>query len=291
MNVFSLFEKHDGKYVISLGNFDGLHSGHMAVVDTAKKLAKDKNALVAMFTIRKTASGDRIYSYKEFTLKAKSLSIDAIIYANFDDGIYSLKKNEFLSLIFRNFDICGLVCGEDYTFGHLREGNVSDLEKFCEAADVDLRVCKLKTCGDEKISSSGIRKLLLAGDIKRANALLNGDYFLIGTVQKGRSEGKKLGFPTLNVAWSDEKLRLPPGVYKTTTYIDGKGYRSLTSVGDAPTFGVEEFKTETYVLGFNKDIYGQDVTICFDKYLRKLIKFDSAEHLVGQLKKDIETYD
>ena len=294
MKVFSLFEKTNEKFVICLGQFDGLHLGHKKVIESAKTLAAKVGAEVALFTIVKPRyEGTMILSFDELVLKAGSLAVDAVIYATAEeDNIYSVDKDDFLNYLTGNFSVVGLVFGEDYTFGKGAAGNAEYLITYCESHAIKYVKQPLYLFdGRFKISSSLIREYLVMGDVHDANELLGDEYFIMGKVLHGRRIGRQMGFPTINVRPSDQKIPLAEGVYKTKVFFDGNYYRSITSVGVAPTFDYLISTVETYIIDFDEDIYDKTVVIYFDKFIRKLRGFASAEKLAEQIEKDLKVYD
>ena len=188
----------------------------------------------------------------------------------------------------RNFNPVAIVCGEDYTFGKNREGTAEYLQNFCLNNGIVCRIAPILYAHGEKISSTLIKKLLSEGNVKTANALIGGKYFISGKVLHGRAVGRTIGFPTLNVEIPPQKAPLKTGVYATETIIDGKRYKSVTNYGSAPTFDETKVLSETFVTGFNADIYGKEVIVEFIGYLREDVKFDSVESLKKQLDEDVK---
>ena len=150
-----------------------------------------------------------------------------------------------------------------------------------------IKVVKLKK--DEngsKISSTAIKNYLDCGDILSVNTLLGDNYFIKGKVVSGKKVGKSLGFPTANIKISSEKYLLKQGVYYTFTIIDGKLLDAITNVGAQPTFDGEEYIVETYINGFDGDLYSKTLTVYFIERIRDVVKFDSVSQLKEQLQKD-----
>ena len=294
MKTYSLFEKTDFDVVIALGQFDGLHLGHKYLLEKARILAEKNNAKLALFTIKKESYVSfMVLSFDELLFKAEKIGLEAVIYAceNSDD-IYSVTKDEFLRLLKTNFRLKGLVCGEDYTFGKDREGDALAVSKFCEENNLDFEMVELYKRNGHKISSTDIRNYLQMGAVEAANNYLGDEYFIMGKVLKGRRVGRQMGFPTANIRISPQKMEIAYGVYKTKILVEGKLYDSITNVGYSPTFDFPLPTVETYILNFNKDIYDCTVVVFFEKFLRKLCKFDTMKQLTEQIQKDIsENYD
>jgi len=292
MRTLSIFEKTNENFVVCLGQFDGIHIGHRTIIDSAAKLAKENGCDVALFTIKKQDNcKSLVLSFDELTFAAEQSGIDSVIYACVEENIYSVTKEEFLRLLTSNFNIKGLVFGEDYTFGYGAEGNADVLSRYCDEKGIPYVKKPLLYVNGVKVSSTAIRENLKKGDIAAANALLGGKYMMIGEVLSGRHVGVKIGFPTMNIIPSAQKIEIKDGVYKTTAVVEGKAYIAITSVGAAPTFGYTVKKVETYIPDFDKQVYGERIIIYFDRFIREIRRFDSAEQLSEQIKEDLKTYD
>ena len=166
-------------------------------------------------------------------------------------------------------------------------GKVDDLKDFCFLKGIKVDVVSQVIFGGEKVSTSLIKEKLASGQIEQANELLTLPYFITGEVKRDRQVGRKLGFPTANISLNAQKTPLKLGVYHTAVEIDGKRYNCITNFGARPTFGLNEVLTETYIDGFDGDLYGKTLSVYFKKFLRELIKFNSADELIAQLKKDL----
>jgi riboflavin kinase/FMN adenylyltransferase len=140
----------------------------------------------------------------------------------------------------------------------------------------------------ETVSSTAIREALAGGDLKRVNSLIGRSFSLCGRVSRGAGRGTKLDFPTANLDIDPEQALPADGVYATWAYIDGKAYESMTNIGRRPTFGGGESAVEVYILGYQGDLYGQELKIDIIERLRGEKQFDSAEALRQQIAKDIE---
>ncbi len=292
---FDFNSKQNIKAVIALGFFDCLHIGHRKIIETVKESALKFDATPAFFTFKndagKTLGFNRkcVFTYNERLIKAERLGIKAAISCDFDEKLKTTSALNFLNILKNNFNPIHIVCGFDYTFGKNAEGNVGTLKNFCDKNHIKLSVCDEQKYEDEKISTSGIRRLLSYGDIKKANLLLGDDYSLCGVVKKGRQVGRRLGFPTANVYFPEEKSPLKYGVYHTYAFLKDKRYEGITNYGNRPTFGLnDEVLTETFFDEFNGDLYGENIEIRFVDYIRPIEKFISENELADRLKKDLE---
>lgn len=285
------------KTVLALGYFDGAHAGHRAVISAAKDLAIKLNAALTVFTfhgnLRLAVGKGGFLTDKRLLTDAErekiyvSLGADKTYFAPTTAGYLKKGARAFLNDLNRKFNVAAYVCGEDYTFGKNAAAGVADLIKYAAAkGQTVLAVKTLYACG-EKVSSSAIKKLLYAGEIEKANALLEYPYFITGEVTRGRGVGKKLGFPTANLTYPADKCEVKEGVYAGKIIICGTEYKAVINYGAKPTFGDGEKSVEAHAIDFSGDLYGKTVRVCFEKRLRDIKKFASAAELSEQLEKDV----
>ncbi|MBO5926783.1 MAG: riboflavin biosynthesis protein RibF [Clostridia bacterium] len=275
--------------VLCLGYFDALHKGHIKIINTAKNYAKKINAEteVFVFTGGKNNTPD-LFTFEERLIKFKILGVDAVIYQELNKEFMAKSKEEFLKELFSYYNVKAIVVGKDYTFGKNAEGNVEFLKEYLNNIGVSLLVCDDILDGlREKISTKNIKSLILKGDVLNANNLLGSNYFISGTVKKGKGLGQTIGFPTANVEVQNDKLLVKKGVYVTCTIINGKLYSSITNVGNQPTVNGKNELIETYIHNFNGDLYGKKITVYFVERIRDIFKFSDLNELKSQLKKDL----
>lgn len=289
--------------VIALGYFDSVHLGHKKVIESAINKAKELGAKTVVFTFQgnlKAAigSGDEktVFSAKEREEFIKSLGVDEIYFAPVDMNFLSMGKLAFLNLLNRKYNIKCYVSGNDYHFGKFGKGGVDDIKSYAKKNGQDYIVVDTFNLEGQKVSTTAIKKLLDSGDVSAAAALLGRAYTVCGTVFEDRKVGHKLGFPTANVKIDKDKHRLKDGVYSGTINLDGKTYKTVINYGARPTFDLTEKLLEAHVIDFNGQLYGKEITLSFDRYLRDIKKFGSQEELKKQLEMDIavakgENYD
>ncbi|MEG1509105.1 MAG: bifunctional riboflavin kinase/FAD synthetase [Clostridia bacterium] len=286
--------KLNDKIVIALGFFDSLHIGHKELISKCKKIATNKNIKSAIFTFNNNplaffdSLAKEIFTYEEREFKLQKYNLDYIVSANFDNDFANLSPVSFFNILTTNFNIDTIIVGEDYTFGKNAKGDILLLQELCDKANIALYVASL--VGDDfgKIASRDIREYLKAGKLQKANYYLGEPYFIIGVVNKGRGEGKKIGFPTINIKIDKQKLIIKEGVYVTNTIVDGKKHLSITNVGAHPTFDDYNCNIETYIIDFNSDLYNKKICVEFVLKIRDIKKFDSVEALKNQLTEDSE---
>jgi riboflavin kinase/FMN adenylyltransferase len=281
--------------IITIGTFDGVHKGHEIVFN---QLKNNLNLIPIVITFNKSPkeiiNDDPIQSIYEVGTKKKlikNLGVKEIISIDFDDSIKSLKANEFVSLLKEYLKLKVLVIGEDTTIGKDKIGKKNGLSDLLLKFDANLKLIEIKESNKKKISSSKIKKEILNGNFKEVNENLSNKYFIEGAIVEGKKLGRKLGYPTANLNFSNEIVVPKDGIYKTISILGDKSYNSITSIGNNPTFN-EELKTvETYIIDFDKDIYNQKLKIVFIDFFREQIKFDNEEDLIIQMNKDLKNYE
>jgi riboflavin kinase/FMN adenylyltransferase len=212
--LLDYYKGYTGGIVIALGYFDSVHKGHRVLISKAKELAKKNGAECAVFTfsdnLYKAVGGTepQIYTFEDRQDIIYTLGAEHILAVKPDKEFIMLSPTAFLNGLIERFNVKGIVCGSDFKFGVYAEGDLNYLNKFLTQSSISLIIIDLVKFMQQKISSSDIRRLIINGEIARANELLNSPYMVMGTVIKGRGEGRNLGFPTVNVTLSEDKLRL-----------------------------------------------------------------------------------
>ncbi|MDY4549282.1 MAG: riboflavin biosynthesis protein RibF [Candidatus Enterosoma sp.] len=281
--------KVNGSLVIGL--FDGVHLGHQELIQEAKKDQREITCLTfssAMAHSIEHKSGGLLLTEDEKEEKLKELGISRELVLPFDKETKNTSKEAFLSFL-QSLSPTRIIVGEDFTFGKNIEGKAKDLFSLKEKG-IEITILSLKEQDGEKISSSRIRRLLLDGNVEKAKELLSYPFFYTGEVKAGKHNGKRIGFPTVNIEVEPLKVKLKEGVYLTKTSVLGHTYLSMTNVGNHPT--IDPLSTsiiETYLLGFDEEIYGKTIRVEFFSFLRPQQKFNSVNELHSQLQQDQET--
>ena len=289
-------EKH--ATAVALGNFDGVHIGHKFLLENNIKKAKENNLKSSVFLFSnhtktilnksKKSEVNFLTSFKQKTKILEELGIDIVYTMDFDEQIMKLSPEMFVIEILVNRLNAKLVTvGFNYKFGYKAKGDGEYLKKLGQTYGFHVDIMNPIYVDNEIVSSTSIRKLIKAGNIEKANKFLGRSFSLIGTVVRGSSRGRKLGFPTANIKLNDRYVVPHTGVYKTYTTIGSKKFLSLTNIGYNPTFNEDELKIETHILDFNKHIYGYSIKVEFVEFIRDDIKFDTVDDLKNQMKKDL----
>ncbi len=280
--------------VIALGNFDGVHRGHIELIKKAIEDAKKLNIKSSLLLFNEHTDNLVKVGKKEIitTNKTKfeileNLGVDIIYLINFTKEFMAYSPIMFLKdFLAYNLKIRGVVVGYDYTYGYKKSGNVDFLNKNKELFK-SIHVIEQVSYEGEKISSSRIRSLIEEGKVKEANNLLSRPYKLIGRIIHAKGLGKKMGYPTANLELVDNFVIPKYGVYDTDIIINGKKFKASTNIGTNPTVEHDGIKIEAHILDFDEDIYGEIVELELLEFVRPELKFDSIEELFEQIAKDV----
>jgi riboflavin kinase/FMN adenylyltransferase len=279
---------------ITIGNFDGVHSGHQEIIKNIKKRCEKNGSSFVLITfnphplrILRPKDNFLINTYEEKFELLSTLGVDYYYEIPFTRDLSTLSPTQFLEdYIFVNKSLKYIYMGHDFAFGANKEGDFNFVSKFCENVDV-IKLEEFKN-DETNISSSKIRSLIEVGDIECTNKLLNRSFYLNGTVIKGAGRGRQIGFPTANIDYSCERITPAIGVYVTSVEVRGMIYHSITNIGINPTFKESSEKTvETNIFDFSEDIYGEELKVLFHKRVRNEKKFSSVNELVEQISKDV----
>lgn len=285
--------KITGKRVIALGFFDGVHLGHREILRQAVAEAKRLSLPSAVFTFYSESEGlkgeKRIYPTADKISLIGECGIDEVILADFAE-VKSLSAEDFIRKTLTDDLGCALaLSGKDFRFGSRAAGDTSLLKETLTALGADL-ICPEDVKSDgEKISSSKVKSLLEEGNVRAAALLLGAPYFVKSEVKKGLGLGKTFGFPTVNTELSPTLTALPNGVYKCKVRTETSSFNALANVGTCPTVSDREKHMETYILGYDGNLYGEKITISFLDFIRSEKRFSSVEELKKQIKVDIIT--
>ena len=285
-----------GGYV-TIGNFDGVHRGHVPLFKKISHQAKAENRKSVVITFdphpKKILNPEIKPFYLITTIEEKirlieQQGIDAVLIIPFSLEFSSITSEEFIrQILWDKLRIRKIFIGHDYTFGKNRQGNETFLKTFGKKLGFEVAVINAVTLGVEAISSTRLRFAILGGDVKTAAALLGRPYNISGIVIEGKKRGRLLGFPTANIK-PDKELMPARGVYAVTVQFDERQYRGVLNIGLNPTFADVALSMEVYLIDFNENIYGKRLNVCFIDRIRDEVKFDGPEQLIEQIKRDID---
>ena len=261
-----------------IGNFDGLHLGHQMLIKDGKR----DNLKLTIITFEGLNKKDGYLTNTEQRIKLiESLGVDYLIVLYYP-RIRLVFFHEFIKIM-KKLKIKEVTCGKDFRFGYKAEGDSFDLQKHFK-----LKLVEFYEYNRLKVSTSVIKEMLLDGNLAEANTLLSYPYTIIGKVFSGNKIGRTLGYPTANIYY-DNYLLPKNGVYVVNVIVRGIEYRAMANIGYNPTLNLQEKRRlEVHIIDFNDDIYDEEISVSFLKYLRGETKYSSKQDLINSLKETVE---
>ena len=281
--------------VLSLGMFDGVHFGHISIINLLKSVAHENNLETAILTFwphpRKVFNpNDEIKLLNTLNEKLNLLenaNLDVVFLKSFDENFRNLTGEEFVrQILVQKLNVKHIIIGHDHVFGKNKSGNFELLQKLSKELDFVVQQLDAVKEGEFNISSTKIRNCLANGNIIGANKMLGYHYSVSGKVIDGKKLGRTIGYPTANIEVDELKLLPKKGAYIVEVYVKNKFYKGMLSIGTNPTVNGDKLTVEVYILDFNKDIYGEEITVKFRDFLHEEIKFESLEKLIERLDED-----
>ena len=281
--------------VLSLGMFDGVHFGHISIINLLKSVAQENNLETAILTFwphpRKVFNpNDEIKLLNTLNEKLNLLenaNLDVVFLKSFDENFRNLTGEEFIrQILVEKLNVKHIIIGHDHVFGKNKSGNFELLQKLSKELDFVVQQLDAVKEGEFNISSTKIRNCLANGNIIGANKMLGYHYSVSGKVIDGKKLGRTIGYPTANIEVDELKLLPKKGAYIVEVYVKNKFYKGMLSIGTNPTVNGDKLTVEVYILDFNEYIYGENITINFRDFLHEEIKFESLEKLIERLDED-----
>lgn len=298
--IFSLDEikKPFKNPVLTIGNFDGVHRGHLGLFNKVKERAKAVGGQSIVMTfephpakVMRPGNGPLLITPTDQKLELmEQAGIDVVICVPFDLAFAAISAEDFVKdILVTKIGIKEMVVGYDYTFGYQRQGNLELLRKMGQELGFLVQVIGPVEINQNPVSSTSIRQLVQAGQIKEAKDQLGRDFQINGKVVQGQGRGKKLlGFPTANLYWADA-LYPKPGVYAVRVTLEGRTYYGVTNVGYNPTFENQVLSIETHIFDFAMNIVDKTIKIEFIERIRDEKKFQNIKELSNQIALDIRS--
>jgi len=290
------FEKLSKNPVLTIGNFDGVHKGHLALFNKVKERASNIGGQSVVMTfephpikVMMPGKGPPLITPTQQKLRLiENAGIDFILCIPFTEKFAKISPRDFVKgLLVDKIGIKEIVVGHDYSFGHKRQGNIELLQEMGNDLGFIVHVVEPVFLDHTLVSSTSVRNLVQDGNLSESKRLLGRDYQVCGTVVKGKDRGARLlGIPTANLKLIDE-LTPKLGVYAVKVLIDDQIYNGLTNIGYNPTFGNNFFSIETHVLDFSGDLLGKTIRVNFIERLRDEKTFKSIEDLAEQINQDV----
>lgn len=282
------------RLVMAVGNFDGLHLGHQAVIGRAVEVARQREYTSAVLTFQQhprsvlqpdnppqllLPPGDKIR-------RIEQMGVEVLIHLPFTPALALLSPEEFIGhILCEELNLSQIVVGEDFRFGKDRRGTSDLLNQLGEKLNFQVIVIPPVRIGDQVVSSTFIRQLLKQGQVREASVFLNRDYEVVGKVIPGDARGRQLGFPTANLE-VDNELIPREGVYAAWVVFEGKRHAGMVNIGCRPTFAGSFSLLEVHLIDLEADLYGKTLNVHFVERLRSEKAFPDAAALRRQLEED-----
>ncbi len=277
---------------VALGNFDGVHLGHAAVLRAAHAGRPDAPRAVLTFEphprafFRPQDPPFRLTLAPERAAALEALGVELLYQLPFDASLSYLSAEAFIAeILHEGFGAVHLACGADFAFGHRRGGDVSLLAARAEALGMGLSVVPAVADAEGPVSATRIRRLLQDGYPERAARLLGRPHTIRGEVMHGDARGRTIGFPTANIPLG-QHLEPARGVYAVTSTINGAAVKGVANIGQRPTVGGTESRLEVHFFDLSADLYGQELSIALHRFIREERKFEGLDALKAQIAED-----
>ena len=276
---------------VALGNFDGMHVGHMAVLEAAKSFESEGLLPVAVLFDEhslKAITGKAPAMLMTVTernriINENGLRIETLVF----NEIRDLSPSDFVEkILVGRLGAAAVCCGYNYRFGKGASGTAQTMSEICGRLGLQCRVSGEVDVDRCAVSSTKIRGFIENGEIEKANKMLGRPFGFSSRVIDGDKRGRVLGFPTINQIIPEELAMPRFGVYQSVVTVKGEKFKGVTNVGKRPTVGTEKILSETHILDFDRDIYGENVDVRLIKFIRPEKKFSSFDELARQIKSD-----
>jgi len=294
---FNIFKNHQ-QSIILIGNFDGIHLGHQKLFKLANSYKRKFKLNIGVVTFEpmpkmyfnKMIKNFRLSNTSQKNKILNSLGVDFIITKKFDKNFSKIKSKFFIKdILFKKLKAKYIFVSDNFKFGNKREGDVKQLLKNEKIYDYKIVKPKPLILGKKVISSTYIRSLLEKGNLEKANKALTRNWSIEGIVQKGRQQGKKIGFPTCNIDIKDYVIAMP-GVYAVKVYKKNskRPLKAIANLGYRPTFDQNKILLEVHIFNFSGNLYNKYLTVKFIRFIRKEKKFINVNQLRKQIQIDLK---
>ena len=292
------YTNHSVGAVATIGNFDGVHLGHQAVIEKIIHKSKELNLPTMVVAFEPSAkeyflkenAPARLTNFREKFRLLRELGIDQFICLKFNHSLSSMQAENFVKeVLIERLKIKFLCVGDNFRFGKNRQGDFKLLQQLTKQFHYQVEDTQSFNLDGQRVSSTLIREYLADGKLQEAKQMLGREYSMSGRVIHGDKNGRTIGFPTANIPIKRMKSAVN-GVYAVQTSMqNGSNYYGVANIGHRPTIGGTRTQLEVHIFGFSQDIYGEHIEVTFRKKIRDEKKFDSFDELKNQIKLDAQS--
>ena len=283
--------------LLTVGVFDGVHRGHLSLVNSLTSTARKRGLLDGLVTFPPHPQAVLQPDHETLMLTSpdekvellKEAGASLVVPLTFTRALSDLSPQQFVTLLAKHLKMAGLILGPDFGLGKDRSGTIVTLEKLGSQMGFSVESVPPYVLGGMIVSSTVIRQAIARGDVETASHLLGRHFSMTGKIVSTSKRGTNLGFPTANLDAEQGRALPHNGVYATIAHVRGHRYSSVTNVGMRPTFGDTKHLVETHLLDFGEDIYGTALKVEFVARIRDEIAFETPDQLVAQIRKDVES--
>lgn len=275
--------------------FDGAHLGHQSIINQLKKVSLAKNLETGILTFwphpRKIFNPEfdlkLLNTIEEKTYFLEKHGVQNLFLKEFNEEFRNLTGEEFVKkILIEKLNVKHLIIGHDHTFGKNKSGDFDLLKKMAPEFGFEVEQVEAVDFREKHISSTQIKNALLAGNVKEANEMLGYVYSVSGMVIHGKKIGRTIGYPTANLEINPLKILPKNGAYIVDVFVKNQHLKGMLSIGTNPTVSGNSLSVEVYILDFEEDIYGQQISVNFREFLHNELKFESIEKLIERLDED-----
>ncbi len=292
MRIYRDWEPAGAPLAVALGSFDGLHRGHQAVIGQVLNRPGQVPAVVTFDENPSAVLGGQsvplLMTNEEKAHELEKMGVEVLYLLPFSH-ICHMQPERFFERLQKDLQAKTISCGFNFRFGDKGRGDTKLLTALCAGAQVQLKVMAAVEDGAQPVSSTRIRALVQQGNMREAGKLLGRPFGFCFPVEHGRQLGRTLGIPTINQALPKDFIRPPFGVYASMVTVDGRRYAGVTNIGVKPTVGSDHVLSETWILDYQGDLYGQSVPVELYDFLRPERRFDSLAAMQDEILKNAET--
>ena len=282
------------KYIYALGFFDGVHKGHQMLLSHSVRLAQESGLHSGAVTFdshpERLTRGNAPELITTVRDRERLLHdfVERVVILHFGPKLRSMPWETYLETLIEEFDAGGFVCGDDYRFGHMGRGNAKILEEYCRERGMPFHLVTEQAMDGVRVSSTYIRGLLRAGRVREAHRFLGHPYCITGIVVPGNQLGRRLGTPTANLVQPAGVVQMRHGVYACRCHMDGEVHTAVTNIGTRPTVNGDHVTVEPWILDWEGDLYGKEITLEFVAFLRPELRFKTLDDLRAKILQDAD---